>query len=213
LAAVAVLALGACGGGDDDADTDATTTTIASTNTLSPATNPTTTTTLPPVATTLPPLELVTEGATVVVANASGINGSAGRMTDALAVVGFSTGDATNSSEGPLATSKIYYDPDNAQAKAVADSLREALGGGDIEVLELTVPAPLSDPESIGDASVLLAMGDDTADKSLDELQGRAPVADDSTDDATGDSTDDSGDDTADDSGDEAGGDDSGSDG
>ncbi len=206
---MAVLALGACGGDDDDADTDtSSTTTVASSNTLSPVTEATTTTTAPPTTTTLAPLELVTEGATVVVANASGINGSAGRMTDALAIAGFATGDATNSSEGPLATSKIYYDPDNADAKAVADSLRQALGGGDIEVLELTVPAPLSDPETIGDASVLLAMGDDTADKTLDELQGRSPAADDGSDDS-GDAADDSGGD----SGDEGTGDESGSDG
>lgn len=201
---MAVLALGACGGDDDDADADtSSTTTTPSSNTLSPVTEATTTTTAPPTTTTLPPLELVTEGATVVVANASGINGSAGRMTDALAIAGFTTGEATNSSEGPLATSKIYYDPDDADAKAVADSLRQALGGGDIEVLELTVPAPLSDPETIGDASVLLAMGDDTADKTLDELQGR-------------ESSDDSGDDASDDSGDESDegtGEDSGSDG
>lgn len=194
-----VLALGACGGDDDDADTDtSSTTTVAPSNTLSPVTEATTTTTAAPTTTTLAPLELVTEGATVVVANASGINGSAGRMTDALAIAGFTTGDATNSSEGPLATSKIYYDPDNADAKAVADSLRQALGGGDIEVLELTVPAPLSDPETIGDASVLLAMGDDTADKTLDELQGRAPTDDDSTTDDASDESDDEG--TGDDS-------------
>ena len=180
--------LGACGGDDDegDADTSSTTTTSPSV-TVSPITEPTTTTTTPATTTTPPPLELVTEGATVVVANASGINGSAGRMTDALAAVGFTTGTATNSSEGRLGTSKIYFDPANADAKPVAESLREALGGGDIEVLELTVPAPLSDPETIGDASVLLAMGDDTADKSLDELQGRVPAADDTTCEASGD--------------------------
>jgi hypothetical protein len=193
LAAVAVLALGACGGGDDD-DGDATTTedasatTVPSSVTLSPATDAPATTTTTPTTTTLPALELVTEGAAVVVANASGINGSAGRMTDALAAAGFTTGTATNSSEGQLATSKVYYDPANENAKAVADSLREALGGGDIEVLELTVPALLSDPETIGDATVLLAMGDDTADKTLDELQGRVPAAD-SADETTGDAT------------------------
>ena len=203
LTAVAVFALGACGGDDDDTEAT-TTTTVASTNTLSPVTEPTTTTTTTPTTTTLPPLELVTEGATVVVANASGINGSAGRMTDALAAVGFTTGTATNSSEGQLNTSKVYYDPANENAQAVAESLREALGGGDIEVLELTVPAPTSDGE-IGDASVLLAMGNDTADKSLDELQGRTPAADESSDESSDEATDES----TDESSDEATGDDS----
>lgn len=202
LTAVAVFALGACGGDDDDDTEAATTTTVASANTLSPVTQATTTTTTIPTTTTLPPLELVTEGATVVVANASGIDGSAGRMTDALAAVGFTTGTATNSSEGQLSTSKVYYDPENENAKAVADSLRDALGGGDIEVLELTVPAPTSDGE-IGDASVLVAMGNDTADKSLDELQGRVSVDDESSDEATDDATGESSDEaTGDDSSD-----------
>ena len=187
-----MLTLGACGGDDDDAEPtadDATSTTAPSSVTLSPSTEASTTTTTPTTTTTLPPLELVTEGASVVVANASGIDGSAGRMTDALAAVGFTTGTATNSSEGQLATSKVYYDPANETARAVADSLREALGAGDIEVLELTVPAPTTDGE-IGDASILLAMGNDTADKSLDELQGRVAPADDTADEATGDATD-----------------------
>jgi hypothetical protein len=190
LAAIVALVLGACGGGDDDADTDTegtTATTIPTSPTLSPTTDPPTTSTVPTTSTTLPPLELVTEGATVMVANASGIDGAAGRMTDALAEVGFTTGAATNSSEGQLATSKVYYDPANDAAKAVADSLREALGAGDVEVLELTVPAPTDDGE-IGDATILLAMGNDTADKTLDELQGRVPPED-TGDDATGEET------------------------
>lgn len=210
MVAVAALTLGACGGGDDDddaADTSSTTTTPSSV-TVSPVTQPATTTTTPPTTTTLPPLELVTEGATVVVANASGINGSAGRMTDALAAVGFTTGTATNSSESQLNTSKVYYDPENENAKAVAESLREALGGGDIEVLELTVPAPTSDGE-IGDASVLLALGNDTADKTLDELQGRVPPADEGTDDASSEGSGDS----SEEGGDDATGDESSSDG
>lgn len=178
LGACALL-LGACGG-DDDSGSGSTTTTLATTvsigtsTTVATATTATTTTS----TTTLPPLELVTEGASIVVANASGIDGAAGRMTDALGAVGFSTGDATNSSEGQINTSKIYYDPENADAKAVADSLREALGGGDIEVVELSVPAP-TDTGELGDASIVLAMGNDTADKSLDELQGRVAPTDD----------------------------------
>ena len=183
-----VLALGltACGGDDDDSgDGSTTTTTIASLTETS--TTVARTTTVAPATTTLPPLVLVTDGATIVVANASGVNGAAGRMTDALEEAGFTAADATNSSEGPLSVTKIYYDPDTAAAKAVADSLREALGAGDIEVLELTVPAPLTDPESIADASVLVSIGNDVADKSLDVLQGRAPSADDSAEEATAD--------------------------
>jgi hypothetical protein len=182
------LVLGACGGGDDDASDDSTTTTTASTTEPQNTTAPTTTA-APTTTTTSPPLDLVTEGATVVVANASGIDGAAGRMTDALIEVGFTTGTPTNSSEGPIEISKIYYDPANAQAKPVADSVRDALGGGDIEVLELVVPAP-TDTGEIGDATVLVAMGNDTADKPLDELQGRVAAPEESTaDESSGEAT------------------------
>ncbi len=202
---VLTLGLSACGGDDDDgaAESSSTTTTIASLSQTS--TTVARTTTVAPATTTLPPLVLVTEGATVVVANASGVDGSAGRMSDTLEAVGFTLADATNSSEGPLSVSKIYYDPETAAAKAVADSLREALGGGDIEVLELTVPAPLTDPETIGDASVLVALGNDIADKSLDVLQGRASSVDDSADEDTADeATTDSSDEATTDSSDDA---------
>ena len=185
LAALSLL-LPACGGDDDEAtEESSTTTTIAGTAVTSTTVAPTTT--MAATTTTLAPLVLVTEGATIVVANASGVNGAAGRMSDALEVVGFTAADPTNSSEGPLSVTKIYYDPDIAPAKAVADSLREALGAGDIEVLELTVPAPLTDPDTIGDANILVAIGNDVADKSLDELQGRVPSTDDSAEEVTAD--------------------------
>jgi len=174
--AACALLLGACGGGDDDDDADATTTTLSSGAAQQPTTTRAAATTVATTTTTLPPLDLVTEGATVMVANASRINGAAGRMSDQLEVVGFTMSEAGNSAEGPLETSKIYYDPANELAKPVADSLREALGGGDIQVLELAVPAPTESGET-GEATVLLSMGNDTADKSLDELQGRVAPA------------------------------------
>ena len=167
--AVIAVALGACGGGDDDAATSTSSSTIAPaviTSTTVPA--PVTTVAPTTVPTTVP---LVTEGAQLIVANASGINGAAGRMTDALAAAGFSTGDATNSTDGQLATSKVYYDPANPDALAVANSVRDALGGGSIEVLEMGTPAPVESGE-VGDSSIVLAMGNDVADKTLAELQG-----------------------------------------
>jgi len=190
VVACSALVLGACGGDDDDdadADGDSSTTTVASDSSTTTAAP--TTTLAPATTTTLAPLDLVTEGATVVVANASGIDGAAGRMTDALAEVGFTTGTATNSSEGPLETTKIYHDPESENALPVAESVRLALGGGDIEVLELAVPAPTDTGELGDDVTVLVAMGNDTADKTLDELQGRvaAPAPDDSGDEDTGD--------------------------
>ena len=179
---VVALVLSACGGDDDSASTTSNTVavTVAPTTTGAPAA----TTTV--AATTTTTIALVTEGATLIVANASNINGAAGRMSDALAVAGFSTGTATNSSEGQLETTKIYYDPENANAEAVANSVRQALGGGAIEILEMGTPAPVETGE-VGDASIVVAIGNDVSDKSLAELQGLvAPAA---TDDTTPDDT------------------------
>ncbi len=177
VAVSATLVLAACGGGDDDSATDTSTTTLAPavTTTLAPVV----TTTLAPAPTTTlaPEPELVTEGAVVVVANSSGINGAATRMTDRLAIAGFRMGDPTNGSEGQLQITKVYFDPSNDSAQAVAESVRLALGGGDIELFEMGVPAPVESGE-IGDATVLVSMGNDAADKSLEELQGLVVVAD-----------------------------------
>lgn len=161
------VVLASCGGGDDAA-TSSTSSSVAVTVAPTVTTATTVAATLPPT-TTIP--ELVTAGATVIVANASGINGAAGRMTDALAIAGFSTGDATNSSEGQLATTKVYFDSDNPDAEAVANSLRIVLGGGAIQVLPMGTPAPVESGE-VGDASIVVAMGNDVSDKSLEELQG-----------------------------------------
>jgi hypothetical protein len=107
---VTALGLSSCGGDDDDGASDSTSTSIAVT--VAPST--TATTTVPPTTTTT--LDLVTEGATLMVANASRINGAAGRMADQLEVAGFSVDPATNSTEGPLETTKVYFDPDNPNA-------------------------------------------------------------------------------------------------
>ena len=180
--ALAATALGACGGDDDDdaADSSSTTSTLA----VATTDRATTTTTAEAAATTTttlaPAPEYVTEGAGVVVANASGIDGAAGRLSDRLAAVGFTMGEATNGTESNLAVSKIYYDPANAQAQPVAESLRQAFGGGDIQLLEMGAPPPVESGD-IGDASIVVAMGDDIADKTLEELQGRAPATSEAT--------------------------------
>ena len=84
------------------------------------------TTTLVP-ATTVPPI--VTEGATVVVANASGVPGSAGRMSTALGGAGFTMAEATNATSAQLEQSVVYYDPAVAAAQAVAGSVATMMGG------------------------------------------------------------------------------------
>jgi hypothetical protein len=202
------MVLGACGGGDDG-DADETTGASAETSDLSAQTTTTTAplitieTTSTAAPTTTIPVVYVTEGATVIVANASRIDGAAGRLTERLAEVGFVTAEPTDSTEGSIAVTKIYYVASNPAALPVAESLRGAFGGGDIQLLEVGIPAPVESGE-LGDATVLVAMGNDIADKTLAELQGlvppattAAPASDDTTAPASDDTTAPATDDTA----------------
>lgn len=106
-----------------------------------------------------------------MVANASRINGAAARMSDRLAAVGFTMVAPGNYSLGKLDVTTIYQDPANPQAQAVADSLKAAFGGGNITVVPMVTPPPITSGDLLG-ATVLVAMGNDIADKTLDELQG-----------------------------------------
>jgi hypothetical protein len=189
--ALAATVLGACGGDDDDADDSSSTTTTLSVATTDRTAATTTTTDAAATTTTTIAAapDYVTEGAGVVVANASGIDGAAGRLSERLVAVGFTVGPATNGTDSNLAVSKIYYDPANPQALPVAESLREAFGGGEIELLEMGAPPPVESGD-IGGATIVVAMGDDIADKSLEELQGRAPATTaDTADETTSDET------------------------
>ena len=119
--------------------------------------------------TTEPPL--VTEGATVVVANASGVPGSAGRMSTELATLGFTMAEATNSTQTGLTASIVQYDPSIAAAQAVAESVARSMGGLTVETLP--TPPPV-DGGSLNGAGVLVLLGTDEADKTIAQLS--APV-------------------------------------
>ena len=107
------------------------------------------------------------EAETVIVANGNADNGSAGRMTDALRLDGFSTGEAVNS-EDKIADSIVYYsDADGSEDVAV--NVAVALGGVDVE--SLPDPAP-TESGSLDGGGVLLLLGQNQADKTLDELNG-----------------------------------------
>jgi hypothetical protein len=150
---------GSSSGDDAIAPTD----TTADTTLDSVVADTTTTTTEPP---------LVTEGATVVVANASGVPGSAGRMTTELATVGFVMAEATNSTQSGLTASIVQYDPSIAAAQAVAESVARVMGGLTVE----TVPTPPPvEGGSLNGAGVLVLLGTDQADKTVAQLS--APVA------------------------------------
>ncbi len=121
-----------------------------------------------PAPTTEPPL--VTTGASVIVANASGIGGSAGSMTTALEIAGYTMGGATNQAGGlaALEVSQIYYDAAQPAAEPVAQSLARTLGGG-IAVTPLAGTPPVQSG-SLDGAGVLLMLGTDKAGKSLADL-------------------------------------------
>ena len=116
-----------------------------------------------PVTTTTVPL--VFDGATVVVANGNIVGGSAGRMTDALALAGFTTGAAVNGSE-KVEESIVYYTA-AAGAEDVAQTLALTLGGIDAKALPSEAP---TEDGTLAGGQVLLLLGNNEADKPLSEL-------------------------------------------
>jgi hypothetical protein len=139
-----------------------------------PSTAPTSdggaTPTLAPV-TTAPP-GLVTTGASVLVANANGQGGSAGKAALVLAnSAGFQlTAEPTNATESTpdIDTSAIYYDAANQAAQTVANSLNTVMGGA-LNVQPLPDPVPIVDGDMKG-AGVLLMLGKDFADMTPGQL-------------------------------------------
>ena len=129
-----------------------------------PVTELTTTTTTVP--------QLVTTGATVLVANASGVPGSAGRMSDELAAIGFTLAEPTNATSG-LEQSVVHADPANAAAQAVAESVARSMGNLAVEPLPATIPV---EGGSLGDATVLVLLGTAQADKTIAEMSTPAPA-------------------------------------
>ena len=160
---------------DDDDGGDAGGGTATSTETTAPSSLLTTTTAAAPTTTTTPPL--VTEGATVVVANASNINGSAGQMTRALEAAGYQMGEATNAaaSVGQLDQTVVYFDPAQPGAQAVAESVGRSLGGV-ASISPVPTPPPVESGD-LGGAGVLVMLGIDKAGKSLEELSPTGATA------------------------------------
>jgi hypothetical protein len=121
--------------------------------------------------TTTAPAGPVTEGASVIVANANGISGSAGVLSDQLAAAGFSMGSPTNASSsigGQLQQTVVYFDAGIPAAQAVAESVAELLGGVS-SIAPVQVPAP-TQSGSLDGAGVLVMLGMDKAGRTLAEL-------------------------------------------
>ena len=164
------LSLAACSGSgsqtrpsllDPLTTTAAAVSTSTSSTTTTSSTTSTTTTTTPPT-TTIP---LVTEGASVIVANAANVPGAAAETSNALGALGFVMGEPTNAAawDEMLDVTKIYARP---EATAVAESLSRVLGG--VAVERMPTPAPiLGANEALGDAGVIVMLGKDLAGQPL----------------------------------------------
>ena len=113
---------------------------------------------------------IVTTGATVSVANASGVAGSAAAMTTALQTAGYTMGEAGNTTGGQLNLPAVYYTAGDAAAQAVATSVATQLGGVQVEAM----PTPPPIDKGLGTSTVLVMVGVDTAGKTLADL---APAA------------------------------------
>lgn len=133
---------------------------------------PVVTSTVPgPVVTTLAPVttpvvtvpEINKTGYKIVVANASGVGGSAGQLTIALQGQGFIVEPATNSSPDrrEVEITTVYFLAGN---EANASSVARTLGGVCIETMPTPVP---TERATLGEASVLVLLGKDLAGKPL----------------------------------------------
>ena len=118
-----------------------------------------------PTTTTVP---LVTVGGVVKVANASGVDGAAGRLAGELAALGFATRDATNAAgiDKDLEASKIYV---IAGSEAVAESVSRVMGG--LPISPMPTPAWIKEGTAgLGDATVLVMLGHDRAGTTLADM-------------------------------------------
>lgn len=122
----------------------------------------TTPTTTP--ATTIPPR---VTSATVIVANASGVGGSAAAMSTALEGAGYTLADPTDASGPNLDTSVVYFVRGAPAARQTAESVATDMGG--LRARRMPAEIPVSGGD-IGDATVLVMLGTDTAGKTLAEL-------------------------------------------
>jgi hypothetical protein len=142
--------------------TTTTTTTIPATTTSTSTTTTTSTTTIPATTTTTT-IPLITEGAVIIVANASNVNGAASKLSQELGAVGFHLGGPTNGAgnEERLDVSKVYFLPAGAD---VAASVGAVMGG--IPVTRMPVPVWITGgPAALGEATVVVMLGKDLASK------------------------------------------------
>lgn len=104
----------------------------------------------------------------VIVANANIDDGSAGRMADALSLAGFDTGPVVTSTE-KLDRSVVFY-VDTAEAAETARQVGEVMGG--LPVLSLLDDRVWTESGTLDGGDVLVLLGQNEADRTLDDLNG-----------------------------------------
>ncbi len=155
---------------NDDPAASSNTTASATTTTL--GSGSTTSSVAASTTTTEPPL--VTTGTKVQAVNCSTQNKAAAFLATTLSGVGFVSADPASCSptQAKLATTLILYDADDANAQAVAESVGRALGNKTVEARSNPVPNEAGVyPEGTG---VIVLIGDDIANKTLNEIAGKA---------------------------------------
>ena len=142
----------------------------STTTTLPTNTSPATNNTQAPVQTepTTTVFTPVKAGALVIVANSSHQNGVAKTLSTALQGQGFTMGTPVNGS-AKVAATKIQYKTGDQQAQAVAQSIAVLMAVA-APIEPMPTPVALSDPTALGDATVLVLLGDDKASKTLAQM-------------------------------------------
>lgn len=141
-------------GGDDEGDTG-TETGEADTDDTTVTTDPSNAGSIP-VATTLPPARPANE-VKVVVANAARVDGAAGRATEQLRALGYTTLPASNGEEAADTSSLLYAEGYQAEALVMANEI----GLDAANVVPMPDPIPISEPPA--DANIVLLLGRDLA--------------------------------------------------
>lgn len=118
-------------------------------------------------STTTQPVDV--RGFTIQVANASGVAGSAGKMTTDLQAQNFVVRPAVNVTAGTAKrkTTGVFY---LAGCEANAQSVAKVLGGS-VEVAVMPVPVPI-ETGNLADACILILLGTDLAGKPLAGVVG-----------------------------------------
>ncbi|MEO6125385.1 MAG: LytR C-terminal domain-containing protein [Ilumatobacteraceae bacterium] len=106
----------------------------------------------------------------VIVANAAGIGGTAGRYSEALKTLGWTMGKPANATS-TLAVSVVYYLPGG---EAVAASVAQAMSGPDGTIAASAMPTPVPIQGGILPAggTVLVMLGTDRAEKAIPAVAG-----------------------------------------